>query len=193
MKKQEMVKTITDAEQVNLFENPNYSRILVILRKGELTIKEIHKYFNTDYEDKKTLSTIYRYMEKLTACGLVFVSNKELKKKHIIESYYSRTALFFTFKQKRAEKAVVNAVVELLQHMYKVDEGGDELTQLIQEYTTLCQHDEDFYKDYGEKILELEKKYGLKVIKEAINIAIELLYFEKNPELLEKIFKVFKG
>lgn len=193
MKKQEMVKAITDPEQVELFKNPNYSRILSILRKGELTIKEIHTHFNTDYEDKKTLSTIYRYMEKLTECGLVFVSREELKKKHIIESYYSRTALFFAFKEKRAERAVVDAAAELLQHIYNVgEERGKELQSLIQEYNTLCQHGEDFYRNYGEKILSLEKEYGLEIVKEALGTVIELLYFKKNPELLERIFKVLE-
>ncbi|MBU7030094.1 MAG: hypothetical protein HXS48_24390 [Theionarchaea archaeon] len=195
MKKQEIVRVIKDPEQLELFKNPNYSRILSILRKGELNIKEIHKLFNKDYEDKKTLSTIYRYMEKLLENDLVFVSREERKKRHLIESYYQRTALFFTFKDKRSEKNVVNTVSQLLQQMYSLDEEkGRELTELIQQYSkNVHQCDKDFYEKHGEKILNLEKQYGFEVVREAVKTVDELLYFKRNPELLEKILKILEG
>lgn len=53
MTRQKMVKAIKDPELQKLFENPNYSRILHIMGNGELTVKEIHKRFNEDYEGKK--------------------------------------------------------------------------------------------------------------------------------------------
>ncbi len=195
MKKQEIVKVIKDPEQLELFKNPNYSRIIGILRKGELNIKEIHRLFNKDYEDKKTLSTIYRYMEKLAENDLVFVSREELKKKHLIESFYQRTALFFTFEDKRSEKNVINAISQLLQQIYNLsEEKGRELTELIHKYSkNVYQGDKDFYEKHGEKILTLEKQYGFEVMKEAMKTVGELLYFKKNPELLEKIFEVLES
>jgi hypothetical protein len=195
MKKQEIVTVIKEPEQLELFENPNYSRILGILRKGELNIKEIHRLFNEDYEDRKTLSTIYRYMEKLLENELVFVSREELKKKHLIESYYQRTALFFTFEDKRTGANVVTAASQLLQHMYNVDEEtGKELTELIHQYSeNVCQYDKGFYKKHGEEILRLEKLYGFDVAKEAVRTVHELLYFKKSPELLEEIFRILEG
>jgi len=195
MKKQEIVKVIKDPKQLELFKNPNYSRIIGILRKGELNIKEIHRLFNKDYEDKKTLSTIYRYMEKLAENDLVFVSREELKKKHLIESFYQRTALFFTFEDKRSEKNVINAISQLLQQIYNLsEEKGRELTELIHQYNKdVCQGDKDFYEKHGEKILNLEKQYGFEIMKEAMKTVDELLYFKKNPELLEKIFEILKS
>jgi Fe2+ or Zn2+ uptake regulation protein len=195
MKKQEIVKAIKDPKQLELFENPNYSRILGILRKGELTIKEIHQLFNKDYEDKKTLSTVYRYMEKLLENDLVFVSREELRKKHLIESYYQRTALFFTFEDKRSEKDVISATSNLLQQMYNLsDDRAKNLTELIYQYSTeVCQRDRDFYEKHGEKILTLEKEYGFETMKVAIKTVDELLYFKRNPELLEKINKILES
>ena len=195
MKKQEIVKVIKDPKQLELFKNPNYSRIIGILRKGELNIKEIHRLFNKDYEDKKTLSTIYRYMEKLAENDLVFVSREELKKKHLIESFYQRTALFFTFEDKRSEKNVINAISQLLQQIYNLsEEKGRELTELIHQYNkNVYQGDKDFYEKHGEKILNLEKQYGFEVMKEAMKTVGELLYFKRNPELLEKIFEVLES
>ncbi|MBU7046214.1 MAG: helix-turn-helix transcriptional regulator [Theionarchaea archaeon] len=195
MEKQEIVKVIKDPKQLELFENPNYSRILGILRKGELTIKEIHRLFNKDYEDKKTLSTVYRYMEKLLENDLVFVSREELKKKHLIESYYRRTALFFTFEDKRSEKDVITATSKLLQDMYNLSEDkGKTLTELINQFSThVYQCDRDFYEKHGEKILALEREYGFDIMKVAIKTVDELLYFKRNPELLEKIYEILEG
>lgn len=195
MKEKQMVKIITDPEQMELFENPNYLRILSILREGELNIKEIHKRFNKNYEDKKTLSTMYRYMEKLAEHDLIFVSREELKRKHIIESYYSRTAKFFAFENKKHEKKAVKAASELLQKIYDLDkERTETITNLIQDYNQdMFQEDLKFYKTHGEEILKIEKEYGYKILKGAIHMILGLLYYKKNPELLQKIFAVLKG
>ncbi|MFQ5891516.1 MAG: hypothetical protein ACE5HW_01820 [Candidatus Methanofastidiosia archaeon] len=196
MKRQETVMHLElNAEQEKLLENPNYGRIITILRKGELNAKEIHKFFNKDYEDKKTLTSIYRYLEKLLENDLVFVIKEELKRKHLIEKYYSRTAKFFFFPKKRFEKKVVNATFELLQKIYNLDEErGRELKKLIDEHgKNLHKCDSDFFKEHGEKILKLEEKYGFKAVMYAGKTIIELLYFREKPELLERIFMILEG
>ncbi|MGD2248254.1 MAG: hypothetical protein PVF58_07585 [Candidatus Methanofastidiosia archaeon] len=189
-----MVKIISDPEQMELFENPNYLRILSILREGEFNIKEIHKRFNKDYEDKKTLSTMYRYMETLTERDLIYVSREELKRKHIIESYYSRTAMFFAFEEEEYKKKAVKAASELLQKIYDLDtERTKKLTQLLTEYDQdMFKKDLKFYERYGEKILTVEKDYGYKTLKGGIHLVLGLLYCKKNPELINKIFEVLK-
>ncbi len=180
---------------MKFFENPNYLRILSILREGEFNIKEIHKRFNKDYEDKKTLSTMYRYMETLAAHDLVYVSREELKRKHIIESYYSRTAMFFVFEEEEYKKKAVKAASELLQKIYDIDtERAEKLTQLLQEYDQdMFQEDLKFYETHGEKILTIEKDYGYKTLKGGTHLILGLLYYKKNPELINKIFEVLEG
>lgn len=195
MKKQKMVTVLKDLEQAELFENPNYERIISILRKGELNIKEIHRLFNENYEDKKTLTSIYRYMEKLLENDLVFVSKEEIKRKHLIEKYYSRTAMFFLFEKEKFKKNAVDATFELLQQIYPVDkEKEEELKSLFQEYNRdLSKCEVDFFEKHGEEILRLEKKHGFKAAKDATYTFIELLYFREHPELLEGIFKILEG
>jgi len=195
MKKQEMVIVLKDPKQEELLENPSYSRIIGILRKGELNVKEIHRLFNENYEEKKTLTSIYRYMEKLLENGLVFVSREEIKKKHIIEKYYSRTAMFFLFEKERFKKNVVNATLELFQQIYNVDkENRKELEKLFREHgKNMSKREVDFFKEHGKEILGLEKKYGFKAAKNATYTFIELLYFRENSELLERIFKILEG
>jgi DNA-binding PadR family transcriptional regulator len=195
MKKQEMVKIIKDPEQEKLFENPNFTRILSILRKGELTIKEIHRLFNEGYEDKKTLTTIYRYMEKLSANDLVFVSREELKRKHLIESYYSRTAKFFLFENEQQEKDAVDAASELLQQIFNLDEERREkLKRLIQQYNREGhQNDVEFYETYGDEILKTERTYGYRTLKTAVHATHEFLYSRKNQELFERIYEILEA
>lgn len=194
MKKQEMIKVLDDPKQIELFESPTYTRIVTILRKGELNIKEIHRLFNKDYEDKKTLTSIYRYMEKLVENDLIFVSKEEVKRGHLIERYYSRTAKIFLFQDERTEENVVSTASELIQQIYGFDEEKrEDIKKLIRKLTAdLHKSGMAFFEKYGEEVVELEKKYGFKPISYAAEIIYELLYFRENMELIEKIFGNFK-
>lgn len=195
MKKQEMVHILRDPKKVKIFDNPNYLRILLILRKGEMNIKEIHRLFNEDYDDKKTLTSVYRYMEKLLENDLIFVSREEIKRKHLIEKYYSRTARFFTFDTKGNSENRLKAVIDLLHHMYQLNpEKRDDLETLIKTHDqTLMESNKKFYEEYGKELLEIEKKYGFEITKDAAKTIYEMKYFKNNTELLEKIFKVLES
>ena len=195
MKKQEMVQVLRDPQKRKFFDNPNYLRILLILRKGEMNIKEIHKLFNEDYDDKKTLTSIYRYMEKLLENDLIFVSKEEIKRKHLIEKYYTRTAKFFTFDPKGDTENRLKAVIDLLHHMYQLNpEKRHDLETLLQTHEkALIESNKKFYEGYGKELLDIEKKYGFEVTKDAAKTIYELKYFKSNAELLEKIFKVLEG
>lgn len=195
MTKQEMVKILRDPKQIELFDNPNYSRIVSILRQGELNIKEIHNLFNKGYEDKKTLTSIYRYMDKLVENDLVFVSREEIKRGHLIERYYSRTALVFLFEDEKAEEDAINAASELLQQIYDLDaESREELKKLLREFAKdMDRCGADFYEKYGKEVFELERKYGFKAVKSAAHRFYELLYFRQNHETIERIFKILEG
>ena len=189
-----MVKVLKDPKQIELFENPNYSRIIYIMRKGELSVKEIHRLFNKDYEDKKTLTSIYRYMEKLLENDLVFVSREELKRGHLIEKYYSRTAMIFLFENENLDVKVISAMSELLQKIYTIDEGRkEELKKFFHESNReMAQFGVDFYEEYGEKVFQLEREYGFEATKIAAKRFMEVLYYKENPEFLEKVFRILE-
>lgn len=189
-----MVKVLKDPQQKKLLDNPNYSRILSIMRDQELTIKEIHKQFNKNYEDKKALMSIYRYMQKLVANDLVFVSKEKIKRGHLIESYYSRTAKFFLFADKLTDKNILNATIELFKSIYTLNEEKEKkLQKLLYEHgENSRRYHETFYAEFGGKILEIEKKYGFKVMKEAAYATHELTYFKKNPEVLDRLFNILE-
>ena len=195
MKKQEIVKILKDTKQIELFDNPNYARIVSILRRGELTIKEIHKLFNKGYEDRKTLTSIYRYMETLLENDLVFVSKEELMKGHLIERYYSRTALIFLFEDEKSEEDAIIAASELLQQLYNLDtERTEEFRKFLRELVKdVNKSSADFFETYGKDIFALEKKYGFDAVKHAAKQIHQLMYYRENSEKIEKIFKIVEG
>ncbi|NIQ05024.1 MAG: hypothetical protein GWO20_04615 [Candidatus Korarchaeota archaeon] len=195
MTEQEMVRIIEDPHKRELFENPNYSRILRIMRNQELTAKELHKRFNKDYEDKKTLTSIYRYLKKLKKNDLLFVSRQETKRGHLIESYYSRTAQFFIFPEEWADERVIDATFELVSQIYTLDEEvKTKVKEILHELSEKRgQSFIEFYKKYGDELLEVEEKYGYSVMTKATHIIHELRYFRGNPELLERFFVLLTG
>ena len=194
MKKQKMVKVLEDPKVIELLKNPNLDRIITILRKGELNTKEIHKLFNKDYEEKKTLTSMYRYLDKLVEHDLIFVSKEELKRGHLLEKYYKRTAMFFMPKSGDPSECI-EAAFELLQQIYEVDEEkGKDLKKLIKKRNESMEKLEiDFFETHGEKLLALEKKYGFDVVKCATYTSSGIEYLMQSPELSEKILNILKG
>lgn len=190
MPEQKMVETIKDPKTRELFDNPNYSRVLKIMRNKKLTVKEIHKRFNKDYEDTKTLTSLYRYIKKLKKHDLVYVCKQETKKGHLLESYYSRTAQFFIFPKKWTNENVITATAKLVKRIFELDkEKEEDVEKLLHEHSEkLNDFFIEFYKEYGEKVLQIERKYGFDTAKKAADMLHELQYFRKNPELLERLF-----
>ncbi|MBU7022800.1 MAG: hypothetical protein HXS40_01440 [Theionarchaea archaeon] len=193
MKKQEMVKVLSDPKVIEQFDNPNLHRILSIMRQGELNVKDIHKLFNTDYEDKKTLTSIYRYMDTLLEKDLVFVSREELKRGHLVERYYSRTARFFLFED-ISDENLFNAIVELFQKIYHIDKKeAEEVKALIMESEkSMSKQAEEFYEVHGDEALELEKMYGFEAARAAAKTLIQFTFFSENTEMTKKISEILK-
>lgn len=193
MRKQEMVKVVKDPKVINSLSNPNFHRILNIMRQGELNVKEIHKLFNKEYEDKKTLTSIYRYMDALLEQDLVFVSREELKRGHLVERYYSRTARFFLFED-ISDENLINATSDLFQRIHHIDdEEARELRRLIQESEeSMSKQAQAFYEANGDEVLDLEKVFGFEAARAATKTLMQFTFFSKNPEIIEKIGKIVK-
>ncbi|MBU7015473.1 MAG: hypothetical protein HXS52_06475 [Theionarchaea archaeon] len=193
MKKQEMVKVVKDPKITDLLSNPNMHRILNIMRQGELNVKEIHTLFNKDYEDKKTLTSIYRYMDTLLENDLVFVSREELKRGHLMERNYSRTAMFFLFEE-TSDEDLIDATSRLFQKIYHIDDkNAEELKALIQESEkSMTEQSHGFYEVHGKEVLDLEKAHGFKAARAATKILVEFIFFIENPEMIKKIREIVK-
>ena len=192
---QKMVIIISDEDRMKLFDDPNYSRIIDILRQGEMTVKEIHGLFNGGYEDKKTLSTIYRYIETLMENGLIFISKERLKRGHLVVRYYSRTAKIFAFQDQRLEQNTVGAILQLSEKIFQVTaEEKETLESLLETVAKELQESEiQFYEEHGDEIFALEKEFGFKAIKMAAKVLNEFLYLGQHPDSLKTIYRILKN
>jgi hypothetical protein len=159
-----------------------------------MTVKEIHRLFNEGYEDKKTLSSIYRYIETLLENDLIFVSKERLKKGHLVERSYSRTAKIFAFQDQRLEQNTVGAILELSEKIFQVT--AQKKTTLQDQLETVAKEIQrseiQFYEQHGNEIFALEKEFGFKAIKTAAKIVNEFLYLSQHTDSLKTIYKILK-
>ena len=112
---QEVVKVVKEKEITSLFDDPNYSPILVALREGPMTISELVPKYNQivaqEVADRKLPAkeriaeieklerkdkTLYRYVKFLVEKGLVAEAGKRVKMgQTATETLFSRTAKIF--------------------------------------------------------------------------------------------------
>lgn len=96
---QPLIKEISDKETLNLFMNKNLMNVLGIMRADNIpmTIDEIAETFNK-MDNKKSVKTIYRYLNELEHGGLVVQAGKRITrdgKGHKAKTLYLRSAKIF--------------------------------------------------------------------------------------------------
>ncbi|MCE7743236.1 MAG: hypothetical protein GOP50_12370 [Candidatus Heimdallarchaeota archaeon] len=94
--KQQEVRVLKDVEIINKLYDPTLEPIIIVLRSGPLTIKELVKEYNKIAEEPKSEMTIYRYIKDLDKLGIVTEIGKRIKKgQSATETLYGRTAKIF--------------------------------------------------------------------------------------------------
>lgn len=124
-----------------------YGTIISALNEGNKSVKDIHNLYKVPGTKKhrKTLKTIYRYMDTLEKAGLVKIAGyRKYSKKRATEKLYCRTARVF-FNQDNQQKeywytseegqTFVESVTQLIWNLNeKTDTPPPELNELITEY-----------------------------------------------------------
>ncbi|UCG00751.1 MAG: winged helix-turn-helix transcriptional regulator [Candidatus Heimdallarchaeota archaeon] len=96
-----VLKVIDDEKTLRALIDPNYEKIIAILRKKPKTVQEITADFNKKAEmchltEPRTNKTIYRYLKTLEELGLVIPAGQRVVVgKTASENLYARTALIF--------------------------------------------------------------------------------------------------
>lgn len=121
--KEEAVKII-DEEDWSVFEDSRYTPIILALRKGPMTVKELEDKYNKiieqqiekmslDNEERKELNekmtrkgkTLYKYLDILMKNGLIIEAGKRVKSgQTATETLYGRTAKLFVLARKSKNK-----------------------------------------------------------------------------------------
>ncbi|MHA1408572.1 MAG: hypothetical protein ACTSSG_14495 [Candidatus Heimdallarchaeaceae archaeon] len=91
---------IKEPAQMDVLFNSNYEPIIITLREGHLTFKEIVERYSELSERERSDVSIHRYLKELIDFGLVIESGQRFTTgKTVTEKLYSRTAkIFFPLK-----------------------------------------------------------------------------------------------
>ena len=95
-------KVIRDQAVISKLYDKNLEPIIIVLREGPLTIKELVDEYNEIAEESKSEMTIYRYVKELDKIDIVKEVGKRIKTgQSASETLYGRTAkIFWNLKDK---------------------------------------------------------------------------------------------
>ncbi|MHA1667556.1 MAG: hypothetical protein ACTSX6_02565 [Candidatus Heimdallarchaeaceae archaeon] len=118
---------IKEPAQMDVLFNSNYEPIIIALREGHLTFKEIVKRYSELSEQERSDVSIHRYLKDLIDFGLVIESGQRFTTgKTVTEKLYSRTAkLFFPLKtpesywKEERRNVLLSKISEVLRILFK--------------------------------------------------------------------------
>ena len=174
-------KVIRDQAVISKLFDKNLEPIIIVLREGPLTIKELVDKYNEIAEESKSEMTIYRYVKELDKIDIVKEVGKRIKTgQSASETLYGRTAkIFWNLKDKEDywksedSKQTVDTIRDLL--------------LLYKENTTINSEDlgallNKIYKKSSEEMAAFFEKND-----DAIDKMISGLTFKE----IDKIFDIF--
>jgi hypothetical protein len=184
-----------------------YYKIIDGLRKGNLTVKEIHQLYWEPRENKptKTLKTIYRYLDILEENGIVAVAGQRMTiGSRITEKVYCLTAEYFhdseldlNFWDTGESEGFANKVGLLLSEILNNEHFKDEeSSKLLQDLLQLSSNLEYFnILEIIEKLRsspDLRKSLESKKFDEhtLISFTSQILVLIRNIELIAKLLDI---
>ena len=201
------VKVIRNPEVINLFYIPNYYVIIIALRQGPMTVRDLEHAFKERAKKHEGLQarsdkSIYRYLKELENAGLVVPAGQRVVSgKMVTETLFARTGqIFLLFRTKpdwwlSKEGA---AVAKRIGHLLTVLLGGDtppmpDLQKLLMQFEAARQHHLEHLASQGDqKVLETLASSSLL---EHFRIEDAVGYFSTfilQPEFLEQLRKIMK-
>ena len=187
------VLIIRDATIYEVISDPKYEPIIISLRKGPMTLRELKKHYSELAEEdekykKKEETTIFKYLQILEKYGLVKPAGKRISMaKTSTETLYSRTAKTFYPKLVEMKFDVASERFPRIEKVLEIfplliDTYGDKITNLngLRDYvySTYRKIDEiltNFFENFSNELSEilLDCKYA--DISEIIGILTDLL------------------
>jgi len=99
-----LMKVIQDEETAKMVMDDLYYPILIVLRKGPMTVKEIETQYNEIAKNKKSDKTIYRYLKTLQEYDLIRAAGQRVVLgKTATETLFSRSAYAIYLRTEQSE------------------------------------------------------------------------------------------
>ena len=196
----EPVRVIQDEEQITYMEDSSIEPVIILLRDGHFTMKEIESRYNemVDKADHKSDMSVYRYVKRLEEYNLVVQSGQRVViGKTATETLYSRTAKVFypvikseAYWNTREMREIIEILRILIGLYTKKEKPSKEcvkamLTNIeanaVLELNSLLEQD-------NEEIIELLKSYKFNEINRIFEI-FEVMILLFNSEFYPEAFK----
>ena len=215
------IELIGDKEAWVIMEDPRYELILVALRKGPMTVKDLEIEYNKlvlknietlslQPKDKKELiektkrkgKTLYKYLTLLENTGLIVQAGKRIKMgQTATETLYGRTAKLFyqseTPKLHDHNKAV-KKIIPILSKIISLENGGKEVSEdclakwLGDLYLIMNDISEDIIHKYSDVITEAASETDFDDLNLIIKILQTYMTIKNAPKLSNQLEKCLK-
>jgi hypothetical protein len=201
------VKVIRDSEVINLFYIPNYYVIIIALRQGPMTVRDLEQAFKERAKKHKGLQarsdkSIYRYLKELENAGLVVPAGQRVVSgKMVTETLFARTGqIFLLFRTKpdwwlsKEGAAVAKRIGRLLTFLLDGEMPPiRDLQNLLMQFEESRQSHLEHLAAQGDK--QVLETLASSTLLEHFRIEDAVGYFSTfilQPEFLEQLRKIMK-
>jgi len=192
------VKLINDEVTSKLFEK-NMEPLVVVLREGPLTIKELVEKYNQLAEEPKSEMTIYRYVKELDKIDIVKEVGKRIKTgQSASETLYGRTAKIFwnvtdeeDYWKSEDSKQMLNALRGLLEiYTENTKISTEDLGNLlIKTYKTYSEELGTFFEEKNDAIYKTISGFTFKEVDKIFYFLSKLILIMKSKDFSEELEK----
>ncbi len=199
------VKLIRDKEITSKLFDKNMEPIIIVLREGPLTIKELVEKYNQLAEDPKSEittkseMTIYRYVKELDKIDLVKEVGKRIKTgQSAAETLYGRTAKIFwnltdkeDYWKSEDSKKTLNALRDIL-GLYQENStiSAEDLGNLLNKtYKTSSDTLGAFFEENNDAIYKIISGFTFKEVDNIFDILGTLILLMKSKDFSKELEK----
>ena len=193
------VKVVRDEVVISKLFDKNMEPIIIVLREGPLTIKELVEEYNQIAEEPKSEMTIYRYVKELDKVDVVKEVGKRIKTgQSASETLYGRTAkIFWNLKDKEdywkseASKQTLDTLRGLL-ILYKENTTitTEDLGVLLNKiYKKSSEELGAFFEENDDAINKIISGFTFKEVDKIFDIFGNLILLMKSKDFSEELEK----
>ncbi len=193
------VKVIRDEAVISKLFDKNMEPIIIVLREGPLTIKELVEKYNQIAEEPKSEMTIYRYVKELDKVDIVKEVGKRIKTgQSASETLYGRTAkIFWNLKDKEDywKSEASNQTLDTLRGLlllYKKNTtiNSEDLGALLNKiYKTSSEEMGAFFEENDDAIDKIISGFTFKEVDKVFDILGILILIMKSTNFSDELEK----
>lgn len=193
------VKVIRDEAVISKLSDKNMEPIIIVLREGPLTIKELVEKYNQIAEEPKSEMTIYRYVKELDKVDIVKEVGKRIKTgQSASETLYGRTAkIFWNLKDKEDywKSEASNQTLDTLRGLlllYKKNTtiNSEDLGALLNKiYKTSSEEMGAFFEENDDAIDKIISGFTFKEVDKVFDILGILILIMKSTNFSDELEK----